>query len=165
MKITSVILWSRKYFHVTCLFFFLEVWLTYNNILVSGIQDGDSNFYRLCSIYGYYEILAIFSVLYDHYSLCLSFSHSVVSDSLGPHGLQHAKLPWPSPSPRVCSDSCPLNQWCHPTVSFSVTPTLYVYISVFLLGYVSRLIDLYNLFISIFSIKFLWKNFQTFEKS
>ena len=101
---------EQEIFSCHLLFFFLEVWLTYNNILVSGIQDGDSNFYRLCSIYGYYEILAIFSVLYDHYSLCLSFSHSVVSDSLGPHGLQHAKLPWPSPSPRVCSDSCPLNQ-------------------------------------------------------
>ena len=91
-------------------FFFLEVWLTYNNILVSDIQDGDSSFYRLCSIYGYYKILAIFSVLYSHYSLCLLFSRSVVSDSLGPHGLQRAKLPWPSPSPGVCSDSCPLNQ-------------------------------------------------------
>ena len=36
------------------------------------------------------------------------------------HGLQHARLPCPSPSPGVCSNSCPLNQWCHPTISFSV---------------------------------------------
>ena len=37
------------------------------------------------------------------------------------HGLQHARLPCPSPSPRVCSNSCPLSQWCHPTISSSVT--------------------------------------------
>ena len=46
-----------------------------------------------------------------------SFSHSVMSNSLQPHGLQHTRLPCPSPSPGACSDSCPLNQWCHPTIS------------------------------------------------
>ena len=46
---------------------------------------------------------------------------SVVSDSLcQPHGLQHTRLPCPSLSPRVCSNSCPLNPWCHPTVSSSI---------------------------------------------
>ena len=45
---------------------------------------------------------------------------SLVSDSLWPHGQQHARLPCPSPSPGVCSNSCPLSQWCHPTVSCSV---------------------------------------------
>ena len=44
----------------------------------------------------------------------LLFSHSVVSDSFRAPGLQHARLPCPSPSPRVCSDPCPLSQWCHP---------------------------------------------------
>ena len=43
-------------------------------------------------------------------SVLLMFSHSVVSDSLGPHGLQHARLPCPSPSPRACSNSCPSSQ-------------------------------------------------------
>ena len=52
----------------------------------------------------------------------LLFSHSVVSDSLWPHGLQHSRLPCPSPSPRVCSNSCPLSWWCHPTLSSSVVP-------------------------------------------
>ena len=47
---------------------------------------------------------------------------SVVSSSLWPHGLQHARLPCPSPSPRVCSSSCPLSQWCHPAISCSVIP-------------------------------------------
>ena len=50
------------------------------------------------------------------------FSCSVMSDSLQPHGLQHGRLPCPSPSPTVCSNSCPLSRWCHPTVSSSVSP-------------------------------------------
>ena len=45
-----------------------------------------------------------------------------MSDSLWPHGLQHVTHPCPSPSPRVCSNSCPLSQWCHPTISSSVAP-------------------------------------------
>ena len=51
----------------------------------------------------------------------LLFSHSVVSDSLWPHGLQHSRLPCPSLSPRVCSNSWSLSRWCHPTISSSVT--------------------------------------------
>ena len=47
---------------------------------------------------------------------------SVLSNSLWPHGLQHARLPCPSPAPRACSDSCPSSQWCHPTISSSVIP-------------------------------------------
>ena len=50
------------------------------------------------------------------------FSHSVMSDSLWPHGLQQARLPCPSPIPGVCSNSCPLSLWCHPTISSSVIP-------------------------------------------
>ena len=52
----------------------------------------------------------------------VQFSCSVVSDSLRPHGLQHARPPCPSPAPGVYSNSCPLSQWCHPTVSSSVVP-------------------------------------------
>ena len=52
----------------------------------------------------------------------VQFSHSVVSDSLRPQGLQHARLPCPPPSPGVCSNSCPLTQWWHPTISSSVVP-------------------------------------------
>ena len=50
----------------------------------------------------------------------VQFSHSVVSDSLRPHGLQHARLPCPSPTPGACSNSCPPSRWCHPTISSSV---------------------------------------------
>ena len=52
----------------------------------------------------------------------VQFSHSVMSDSLRPHGLQHARLPCPSPTPGAYSNSCPLHQWCHPTISSSVIP-------------------------------------------
>ena len=54
--------------------------------------------------------------------LSVQFSRSVVSNSLQPHGLQEARLPTPSPTPRACSNSCPLSQWCHPTISSSVIP-------------------------------------------
>ena len=50
----------------------------------------------------------------------VQFSCSVVSDSLRFHGLQHARPPCPSPTPRVYSNSCPLSWWCHPTISASV---------------------------------------------
>ena len=55
-------------------------------------------------------------------ALLLLFSHSVGSDSLQPHGLQHARLPCPSSSPRVCSNSCLSSWWCHQTITSSVTP-------------------------------------------
>ena len=50
----------------------------------------------------------------------VQFSHSVMSNSLWPRGLQHARPPCPSPTPGVYSDSCPFSQWCHPTISSSV---------------------------------------------
>ena len=52
----------------------------------------------------------------------VQFSHSVVSDSLQPHGLKHTRLPCPSPTPGACSNSCPSSRWCHPTISSSVVP-------------------------------------------
>ena len=59
--------------------------------------------------------------LFCHPLLLLS-SHFVMSNSLQPHGLQHARLSCPSLSPGVCSNSLPLIQWCHPTISCSVVP-------------------------------------------
>ena len=53
--------------------------------------------------------------------LLLLFNHSVMSDSLWPHGLQHARLPCPLLAPGVCSNSCPLSRWCYPTISSSAT--------------------------------------------
>ena len=54
--------------------------------------------------------------------LLLLFSHSLMSDSLWPHGLPHTRLPCPSPSPGACSNWCSLSWWCHPTILPSVIP-------------------------------------------
>ena len=61
--------------------------------------------------------------LITHFSVQFSqFSHSVMSNSLRPHGLQLTRLPCPSPTPRACLNSCPPSWWCHPTVSSTVVP-------------------------------------------
>ena len=52
----------------------------------------------------------------------VQFSSSVMSDSLQPHELQHARPPWPWPIPRIHSNSCPRSLWCHPAISSSVVP-------------------------------------------
>ena len=54
--------------------------------------------------------------------LSVQFSVSVVSNSLWPHGLQHARPPCPSPTPGVYLNSCPLSRWCHPAILSSVVP-------------------------------------------
>ena len=55
-------------------------------------------------------------------STSVQFSHSVVSNALRPHELQHARPPCPSPTPGVHSNSFPLSRWCHPAISSSVIP-------------------------------------------
>ena len=57
-----------------------------------------------------------------NYQSVSQFSRSVVSSSLQPHGLQFARLPCPSTTPGVYSNSCPLSRWCHSTISSSVAP-------------------------------------------
>ena len=66
--------------------------------------------------------IAYSSLCYAVIPCSIQFSHSVVSDSLWPHELQHARPPCPSPTPGVYPNSCLLSQWCHPTISFSVLP-------------------------------------------
>ena len=63
------------------------------------------------------------------YALCylvqfssVQFSHSALSDSMWPHESQHARPPYPSPTPGVYSNSCPSSRWCHPAISSSVIP-------------------------------------------
>ena len=71
------------------------------------------------------SILCIRWPMYWSFSFSISsvkFSLSVMYNSLRPHGLQHTRLPCPSPTPGVYSNSCPLSQWYHPTISFSVVP-------------------------------------------
>ena len=55
-------------------------------------------------------------------TVSVQFSHSVMSDSLRPHTLQHIRLPCPSSTPGAYSNSCPLRRWCHATISSSVGP-------------------------------------------
>ena len=59
---------------------------------------------------------------FENHSQSVQFSRSVISNSLQPHGPQHARLPCPSPTPGVYSNSCPSSQWCHPTILSSVVP-------------------------------------------
>ena len=69
------------------------------------------------AVYGVAMILSTFSCTYSVQFIC-----SVVSNSLQSHELKHARLPYPSPTPRACSNSCPSNRWCHPIISSSVSP-------------------------------------------
>ena len=68
------------------------------------------------------EDIEIFDILPAPTHILLLFIHSILSNSLQPYGLQHTRPPCPSPSPGACSNSCPLSQWCHPPISFSVAP-------------------------------------------
>ena len=69
-----------------------------------------------------FDVLIFPYILFYNISVS-QFSHSVVSDSLQPHELQHARPPCPSPTPGVDSNSCPSSRWCHPTSSSSVVPS------------------------------------------
>ena len=62
-----------------------------------------------------------FIMLYKNIT-SVQFSHSVVSSSVQPHGLQHTRPLCPSPTPGVYPNSCPLSRWCHPTISSSIIP-------------------------------------------
>ena len=77
-----------------------------------------NDLYCFSCIWGMYNI-SIYAFIDQSVS---QFSCSVVSNSLRPLGLQHTRLPCPSSTPRACSNSCPLSQWCHPTISSSVIP-------------------------------------------
>ena len=78
---------------------------------------------RCVHLWGWTEGLSYIPLCLDTKSNhSVQFSCSVMSESLQPHGLQHARPPCPSPTPRVYSNSCPLSWWCHPTVSSFVIP-------------------------------------------
>ena len=114
----------------------LHVYIYIKNILFHyGLSEG-IEYSSLCYIYRYSRTLLFIHSIYNSWhllvpnshsippppSLSVQFSCSVVSDSLRPHGLQHARPPCPSPTSRVYSNSCPLSRWCHPTISSSVVP-------------------------------------------
>ena len=80
-------------------------------------------YYFLCN-YIWFTIMCLLHICnFIYFRICgysVQFSHSVMYNSLQPHGLQHARLPCPSPTPGACSNSCPLSRWGHPTISFSL---------------------------------------------
>ena len=101
-------------FWLPLIFFFFFM---LDRISTSVLNRSDNN-RHLCFVPGLKrESIQSINIKYD-----VQFSRSVVSDCLRPHGLQHARPPCPSPTPRVHSNSCLLSQWCHPTISSSVVP-------------------------------------------
>ena len=98
-----IALWLKKMLDSFNLLRLIQVW----SVTQDTIYPGDYSMYtwRVCTM-----------TLWDQ------FSSSAVSDFLWPHGLQHARLPCPSPTPRVYSNSRSLSWWCHPTISCSVIP-------------------------------------------
>ena len=80
------------------------------------------NLISQCCNFFLFKMEMIIPILQSCHKASVQFSRSVMSDSLWPHGLQHARLPCPSPTPGAYSDSCPLSRWCHPTISSSVVP-------------------------------------------
>ena len=80
-------------------------------------------------------MFTLYWILFNVQCTAVQFSHSVVSNYLQPHGLQHAWSPCPSPTPGVYSNSCPLSRWCHPTISschpLLLPPSIFPSISVF----------------------------------
>ena len=84
-----------------------------SNICVTGVQEGQKSVQSFHSQLHMYESPTLYLI---------QFSCSVVSDSWQPHGLQHARLVCPSPTPGVYSNSCPSSQWCHPTMLSSPSP-------------------------------------------
>ena len=91
-----------------------------------SLQIPQNNYSYKCILYANINLSSIkFTQVIKltlHANSSVQFSQSVMSDSLWPHGLQHARPPCPSPTPRVYSNSCPLTQWCLSTISFSIAP-------------------------------------------
>ena len=86
----------------------------YHSFLIHSSADGHP---------GLFFNLFIFDWKIIAFQYCVQFSSvAQLCPTLWPHELQYARLPCPSPTPRVYSNSCPLSQWCHPTISSSVVP-------------------------------------------
>ena len=124
-------------FNILYSFIVLSWVLLKNNTKYLSSMDMNPNIIILLIFFKQNELVHIWVLnRYEKYSLkvwvkqwnmkFLLFGLSVASNSLQPNGLQHTRLPCPSLSPRVCSNSCLLSRWCHPIISSSVIP-FYVY--------------------------------------
>ena len=97
-----------------------EYWSGCHALLQGIFPTQGSSLSLLCFLHCQVGSLSLVPPGNPTWTLLLLISWSVVSKSLWPHGLQHARLACPSPSPRACSNSSPLSQWCHPTISSSI---------------------------------------------
>ena len=100
---------------------FFIIYLFIESLLWNHSLSNEESFYAMTL-----NIILFSSEMADLFQLAfllLLFSLSVASDFFVTCGLQHTRLPCPSPYPGACSNSCPLNQWCHPTISSSVAPS------------------------------------------
>ena len=84
----------------------------------------------LLSLDDYSGNLGLLESMSFHNQFSVQFSCSFMANSLQPHGLQHDRLPCPSPPPGICSNSCPLSRWCHPILI--LCPPLVLLSSIFL---------------------------------
>ena len=100
----------------------MQQWIHTHRIQASYPEPWDSRSADLIKLWWSSSEGSEQSQLCDIPILLLLFSHSVMSNSLRPHGLLYARLLCPSLSPGVFSNSCPLSWWCHPTISSSVIP-------------------------------------------
>ena len=111
--------------HRYILFYFFHRYIL--NSLILHIHNVFNNYLHICFV-NFIQILNVINHIVNlkplalNFNISVQFSHSVVSSSLRPHGLQHFRPPCPSPTPGVYSDSCPLSHWCHPAISSSVVP-------------------------------------------
>ena len=106
--------WLGCFFHDLSVPLFLKMKRTFSKLLEWGFLTRD--------IQNALSYLRLSESLVRNLTWTSQFSHSVMSDSLRPHGLQHAWFPCPSPTPGACSNSCPSSWWCHSTISSSVVP-------------------------------------------
>ena len=107
---------SQKYMllSIICFISYSRIHIVFS--WIEQLQPHETNSDKFFSFLFCYKYFLIFLPM----ATSVQLSCSVMSDSLQPHGLQHARLPYPSPTPRTCSDSCPSSWWCHPTTSSSV---------------------------------------------
>ena len=95
-----------------------------STILASLEKNSTWSWYLILLVYCWICFLILLKILasYIHQGYTVQFSCTVMSNSLGPHGLQHTRLPCSSLTPRVWSNSYPSSWWCHPAISSSVVP-------------------------------------------
>ena len=108
---------------MACWYYFLDMYLIYLGPVILYSSSGFTIETGCSPMAAWWQLFSFLSFLRSHQlMLLMMFNHSALSNSSQPHGLQHVRLPCPSLSLGVGSNSCPLSQWCHPIISFSVVP-------------------------------------------